>query len=64
MDRSRTLPRRRGDRGASGVEYGLLVAGVAGLIVAVVFAFGHTVHDQNSDSCGKITHYLASGQAC
>ena len=28
------------DRGASAVEYGLLIAGIAALIVLVVFAFG------------------------
>ncbi|MDP3894124.1 Flp family type IVb pilin [Nocardioides sp.] len=28
------------ERGASAVEYGLLVAGIAALIVAVVFLFG------------------------
>ena len=30
--------RRRDERGASAVEYGLLVAGIAAVIVAVVFA--------------------------
>ena len=30
----------RDERGASAVEYGLLVAGIAALIVAVVFVFG------------------------
>src|SRR5690242_18498536 len=30
----------RDERGASAVEYGLLVAGIAALILAVVFAFG------------------------
>ena len=28
------------ERGASAVEYGLLIAGIAALIVAVVFVFG------------------------
>ncbi|MGZ4445853.1 MAG: Flp family type IVb pilin, partial [Nocardioides sp.] len=28
------------ERGASAVEYGLLIAGIAALIVVVVFAFG------------------------
>ncbi|WP_104107307.1 Flp family type IVb pilin, partial [Nocardioides sp. 616] len=31
------------ERGASAVEYGLLVAGIAALIVVVVFAFGGLV---------------------
>ncbi len=31
------------ERGASAVEYGLLVAGIAAIIVLAVFAFGHFV---------------------
>jgi pilus assembly protein Flp/PilA len=32
------------DRGASAVEYGLLVAGIAAVIVAVVFLLGTTLN--------------------
>lgn len=32
------------DRGASAVEYGLLVAGIAAVIVAVVFLLGNTLN--------------------
>lgn len=35
----------RDERGASAVEYGLLLAGIAALIVAVIFVFGGTVRD-------------------
>ena len=31
------------ERGASAVEYGLLIAGIAALIIAVVFVFGGTI---------------------
>ena len=31
------------DRGATAVEYGLLIAGIAALIIASVFAFGPAV---------------------
>lgn len=31
------------ERGASAVEYGLLIAGIAALIIAVVFIFGETI---------------------
>ena len=31
------------ERGASAVEYGLLIAGIAALIVVVVFAFGDSL---------------------
>jgi pilus assembly protein Flp/PilA len=33
------------ETGASAVEYGLLVAGIAALIVLIVFAFGGVVKD-------------------
>lgn len=33
------------DRGASAVEYGLLVAAIAAVIVGVVFAFGRAMND-------------------
>ncbi len=37
-------PRRRKDeRGASAVEYGLLIAGIAAVIVAAVFLFGQGI---------------------
>ena len=32
--------RSRGDRGATAVEYGLMLAAIAAVIVAVVFGFG------------------------
>ena len=34
---------RRDERGASAVEYGLLVAGIAAIIVAAVFLFGQGI---------------------
>ena len=51
------LPSRRIDdeTGASAVEYGLLVAGIAALIVAVVFIFGGMISDTFNDTCGKIS---------
>lgn len=42
------------ERGASAVEYGLLIAGVAALIVVAVFAFGGFVSSLFSDTQGKI----------
>jgi pilus assembly protein Flp/PilA len=46
---------RREESGASAVEYGLLVAGIAGLIVAVVFVFGGAVRTSFSRSCGRVS---------
>ena len=42
---SRCFWRRSSERGASAVEYGLMIAGVAALIVVIVFAFGDTIKD-------------------
>ena len=36
------------ERGASAVEYGLLIAGIAALIVVVVFAFGGVVRTSSA----------------
>ena len=43
------------ERGASAVEYGLLVAGIAALIVAIVFIFGSALNGIFKDTCDKVT---------
>ena len=45
----------RDENGASAVEYGLLVAGIAALIVAIVFLFGGVIKDAFNKTCGKIS---------
>ena len=40
----------RDERGASAVEYGLLVAGIAAVIVLVVFTLGGTISDAFTDT--------------
>jgi pilus assembly protein Flp/PilA len=42
------------ERGASAVEYGLLIAGIAALIVVVVFAFGNVIKNIFSNTCKSI----------
>ena len=42
------------ERGASAVEYGLLIAGIAALIVAIVFLFGNGVNALFDDTCDSI----------
>ena len=44
----------RDERGASAVEYGLLIAGIAALIVVVVFAFGDNISDIFNETCDKV----------
>ena len=44
----------RADDGASAVEYGLLVAAIAALVVIIVFALGGLVSDVFKDTCDEI----------
>jgi pilus assembly protein Flp/PilA len=48
------------ERGASAVEYGLLIAGIAALIVVAVFALGPIVKEAFSDTCNAIDSGNAS----
>jgi pilus assembly protein Flp/PilA len=42
------------ERGASAVEYGLLIAGIAALIVVVVFAFGGLLKSVFQNTCKSV----------
>jgi pilus assembly protein Flp/PilA len=57
------LAARDDERGASAVEYGLLIAGIAALIVVVVFAFGDNLNDIFTDTCDDIAT-SAGGSGC
>ena len=50
------------ERGASAVEYGLLIAGIAALIVIIVFAFGGVLKHIFADTCTKVS--VSSGGTC
>ena len=55
------------DDGASAVEYGLLVAAIAAVIVAVVFVVGGFVEGAFDDTCAGIEDggtTNANGDAC
>jgi pilus assembly protein Flp/PilA len=48
-------PTSRKERGASAVEYGLLIAGIAALIAVIVFAFGDSIGDVLfEDTCQQL----------
>ncbi|MFL6156771.1 MAG: Flp family type IVb pilin [Marmoricola sp.] len=53
------IANRRDEDGASAVEYGLLVAGIAALIVAIVFIFGGVISGVFSKTCGKVSSGVA-----
>jgi pilus assembly protein Flp/PilA len=42
------------ERGASAVEYGLLIAGIAALIIVVVFAFGGVLNKIFDSTCDGV----------
>jgi len=52
--------KRNSEDGASAVEYGLLVAGIAALVVAIVFAFGGIIKGAFTDTCTTIADKDAS----
>jgi pilus assembly protein Flp/PilA len=43
------------ERGASAVEYGLLIAGIAAVVIAGVFLLGPVVDNMFSDVASEIT---------
>lgn len=50
----RTIQKRRTDEGASAVEYGLLVALIAAVIVVAVIALGGLVNGAFDSTCDGI----------
>jgi pilus assembly protein Flp/PilA len=52
---------RLDERGASAVEYGLLIAGIAALIVAVVFLFGHVLSNIFNNTCDAVGSSAGAG---
>jgi len=55
---------RRDEEGASAVEYGLLVAGIAALVVAVVFLFGGMISEVFTGTCNDIRTESGNAGAC
>jgi pilus assembly protein Flp/PilA len=52
----RTIASTRKDEGASAVEYGLLVAAIAALIVIIVFALGGVIKKTFKDTCDVVAN--------
>lgn len=58
----RNVMKARTEDGASAVEYGLLVAAIAALIVVIVFALGGLIRNVFTDTCNTIkTNSTSSG---
>jgi len=59
------MPHGRDEQGASAVEYGLLIAGIAALIVLMVFAFGGAILDGLfTKTCTEVNQAVNPGQSC
>lgn len=50
--------------GASAVEYGLLVAAIAAVIVAVLFLFGSTINGVFKTTCNSIKNSSGGAPGC
>lgn len=58
----RHVVRAKREEGASAVEYGLLVAAIAALIVVIVFALGNIIKNVFKKTCDEIqTNTTVSG---
>ena len=55
---------KKDERGASAVEYGLLIAGIAALIVVAVFALGPIVRDAFETTCDVIASNATPSSDC
>jgi Flp pilus assembly pilin Flp len=54
LDLLRRRRRHRDERGASSVEYGLLITGIAAVIAVIVFTFGDNVIDLFDETCDTV----------
>jgi pilus assembly protein Flp/PilA len=52
---------RMGARGASSVEYGLLISGIAALIAIIVYTFGGSLSNVFQATCNSIGTSANSG---
>ena len=52
----RKIQKGRSEDGASAVEYGLLVAAIAAVIVIIVFALGGLIKSAFSQTCTNISN--------
>lgn len=53
----------RDERGASAVEYGLLVAGIAAVIVALVFLLGDNITSAFQETCNEVSTGMGDAAA-
>ncbi len=54
----------RDDRGASAVEYGLIVVAIAAVVVAAAVALGGLTTSMFSDSCSQLDSHVSATANC
>jgi len=54
----------RDDRGASAVEYGLIVVAIAAVVVAAAVALGGITESMFSDTCSQLDSHVSATAAC
>jgi pilus assembly protein Flp/PilA len=59
----RKVMRSGRDRGASAVEYGLMVAAIAAVIVGVVFGLGTLVKNAFDSTCDSVATQVTPGSS-
>jgi len=60
----RIMKARRTEEGASAVEYGLLVAAIAAIIVVIVFALGTLVKGGFETTCNAMADAATAASTC
>ena len=64
MSYLRKLVTRRDDRGASAVEYGLLIVGIAAVVVLAVYALGAVTGGAYKDTCERLDSAINASANC
>ena len=60
----RKTARVKGEEGASAVEYGLLVAAIAAVIVIIIFALGGVIKNVFEKTCSSVKAGASTTSAC
>ena len=60
----RKVLRAKGEDGASAVEYGLLVAAIAAVIVIVIFALGGVIKNVFEKTCSSVATGASTTSSC
>jgi pilus assembly protein Flp/PilA len=64
MSLLRKLFSRSDERGASAVEYGLLIAGIAALIIVAVYALGLITDGAFQETCDQLDSAAQASASC